>query len=100
MKYAARTRTNGLRTCTSRQSGFRGVEAHRLLAGPDGGSKPTGKPAPLKVSQTQVQADDQQEAGLAITHYKKDRLHTVYIARSRRHLSGPNLNDQQAACRV
>jgi hypothetical protein len=44
MKYAARTRTNRLRTCTSRQSGFRGVEAHRLLATPDGGSKPAGKP--------------------------------------------------------
>ena len=43
--------------------GFSGRGAHRLLAGPEGGSKPTGKPAPLKVSQTQVQADDQQEAG-------------------------------------
>ena len=46
VKYAARTRTNGLRTLPPDLSVFRGMEAHRLLAGPEGGSKPTGKPAP------------------------------------------------------
>jgi len=49
------------------------VEAHRLLAGP----KPTGKPTGVQLSQPQVQADDQQEARLAITHYKKG--FTLYI---------------------
>jgi len=33
--------------------------------------KPAGKPAGVRLSQPQVQADDQQDAGLAITHYKK-----------------------------
>ena len=64
MKYAARTRTNRLRTCTSRQSGFRGVEAHRLLAG----TKAAGKAAPLRPSVSANTGGDQQEAGLA-TYY-------------------------------
>jgi hypothetical protein len=74
--------------------GFSGRGAHRLLAGPEGRRQ--------GLAQAQTPAEISRMPGLQrdITHYKKDRLHTVYIARSRRHLSGPNLNDQQSACRV
>jgi hypothetical protein len=65
----------------------------KLIADTDGGSKGAG----LHLSQA---SRDQQRSGLQrdITHYKKDRLHTVYRARSRRHLPCLNFNDQQSAC--
>jgi len=65
------------------------------------GRRPQAKPQGCGLAQAQTQADDQQEAGLAITHYKKGfTLHCIYAARSGRHLSHLNFNDQQAACRV
>ena len=81
VKYAARTRTNGLRTSPPDCGGSGGVEAHRLLAGLDGGSKPTGKPtAPCGFRKRKYRQTISRMPGLQrdITHYKR-RFTLLYM---------------------